>query len=93
MMRIVQIVVILVVIGAGYVYFKYGTVEPCGVLREQLRRQATAQGGSLGGLLASVTPDSVINAMIQTQHDNRPVTPALCVQILLGTEHPVRLGQ
>ena len=73
-MRLIQILVVLLIVAGGVVYMKYGTVEPCGVVREQLRRQAIAEGGNLGGLIANVTPDSVINAMLQAQY-GRPVAP------------------
>ena len=86
-MRVIQILILLLVVAAGYVYMTYGTVEPCSIVRERLRRQAVAEGGNVGGLLANVTPDSVINGMLQAQY-NRPVTPGLCVGILIGTEDP-----
>ena len=86
-MRLIQILVVLIIVACGYVYMTYGTVEPCGIVREKLRRQAVAEGGNLGGLLANVTPDSVINGMLTAQY-NRPVTPGLCVGILIGTEDP-----
>jgi hypothetical protein len=85
-MRLIQILIALLVVGAAVVYFNYGTIEPCGVLREQIRRHATAHGGDLGGLLAGVTPDNVINAMISTEY-NRPMTPWLCTTIVTGIEH------
>jgi hypothetical protein len=86
-MRIIQLLVLALIVAAGVVYMNYGTVEPCSIVREKLRRQATTQGGNLGGLLATVTPDSVINGMLSAQY-NRPVTPGLCLGILIGTEEP-----
>jgi hypothetical protein len=86
-MRMIQLLVLILIVAAGVVYMQYGTVEPCGIVREKLRRQATTEGGNVGGLLANVTPDSVINGMLQAQY-NRPVTPGLCVGILIGTEDP-----
>lgn len=91
-MRLIQILVVLLVVAGGVVYMRYGTVEPCGIVREQLRRQAVAEGGNFGGLLANVTPDSVINAMLQAQYD-RPVTPLLCLGILVGSEKPPGVGR
>jgi hypothetical protein len=63
----------------------YGTVEPCGILRERIRQQATSQSNSFGGFLASVLPDSVINGVIEAKY-NRPVTPWLCINLLLHPE-------
>jgi hypothetical protein len=86
-MRVIQILVALLIVAGVVVYMTYGTVEPCGIVREKLRRQAVAEGGNFGGLLATVTPDSVINGMISAQY-NRPVSPGLCIGILIGTENP-----
>lgn len=86
-MRFIQLLVLALIVAGGIIYMKYGTVEPCGIVREKLRRQATTEGGNIGGLLATVTPDSVINGMLSAQY-NQPVTPGLCVGILVGTEAP-----
>ncbi len=87
MRMILLALVALVLVAGGAVYMTYGTVEPCSIVREQLRRRAVAEGGSLGSLVASMTPDSVINAMLQAQY-NRPVSPSLCIAILVGAEKP-----
>jgi hypothetical protein len=88
-MRFVVLVVLgLAGIAAVAVYLEYGTVEPCNVLREKMRRQAAREGGDLGGFVASVIPDNLFNAAISAQY-NRPVTPGLCIGILAGYEQPV----
>jgi hypothetical protein len=92
MKRLIALLVALVVIGAGVLYFAYGTVEPCGILREKMRRQATSDGNELGGLLAVAMPDSFLNAIISAQHDGKPVTPALCVRILVSEPTPLPQG-
>lgn len=92
MKRWITLLVALAVIGAGVLYFNYGTIEPCGILREKMRRQATQQGQELGGFLASVMPDSFLNAIISAQHDDKPVTPALCVRILVWEPTPQPRG-
>jgi hypothetical protein len=86
-MRFALLALILVVVAAGAVYFNYGTIEPCGVLREKMRRQATREGGNLGGFLATIMPDSMVNGLIAAQY-NKPVGPALCISILIGSERP-----
>ncbi|HKT19996.1 MAG TPA: hypothetical protein VJR47_18230 [Stellaceae bacterium] len=88
MKRIVTLLVVLAVLGAGFLYLTYGTIEPCGILREKMRREAVREGGDLGGLLATAMPDTVLNAMISAQHDNEPVTPALCIRILVFEPTP-----
>jgi hypothetical protein len=84
-MRLLAILGLLIAVGAGITYLNYGTVEPCGVLRERMRHRTARDGGNLGGFLASVTPDNVIDGIIAAQY-NKPVTPLLCIGILLGTE-------
>jgi hypothetical protein len=84
----IALLVVLAVVGAGVLYLHYGTIEPCGILREKMRRQASHQGQELGGLLASVMPDSFLNAIISAQHDDKPVTPALCIRILVAEPTP-----
>lgn len=77
----------LLLLAAGTVYNNYGTLEPCGILRENLRRQTIRAGGDFGGFLAAVIPDSALNAFIAAQY-NRPVTPMVCIGILLGADRP-----
>jgi hypothetical protein len=87
-MRFALLALVLVVVAASAVYFSYGTIEPCGILREKMRRQATREGGNLGGFLATIMPDSLVNGLIVAQY-NKPVGPALCIGILIGSEKPV----
>jgi hypothetical protein len=92
MRLLIYALIALVVVAAGAVYLQYGTIEPCSVLREKLRRQAQREGGELGGLVAQVLPDNILNALISAQY-NRPVTPGLCLEILTGIEHPVDIRE
>jgi hypothetical protein len=88
MRRLIALLVTLLVVGAGVLYFAYGTIEPCGILREKMRREARNDGNALGGLLAAAMPDSFLNAIISAQHEGKPVTPALCVRLLLTEPTP-----
>jgi hypothetical protein len=89
-MRALGIIACVIFGAAGLLYLNYGTVEPCGILRQRIRQQTSRQAGTFGGFLASVTPDSVIDGLVSAQY-NRPVTPWLCVNVLLHPE-PRRVG-
>ena len=86
-MRLLAIVVVLAAAVGVFAYFRYGTIAPCGMMRAKIRAQTAQEGGNIGGFLASVTPDGVIDAMIAAQY-NKPVTPALCMSVLFGEQPP-----
>jgi hypothetical protein len=91
-MRVLYLV-IGVVIGAGIIaYLDYGTLDPCGMMRQKLRREAIAKGGSLGGFLASAMPDNVLDGVVSAEY-GKPVTPGFCIGVLLGTEKPAEAGR
>lgn len=79
-----SIVVAIVVLGfiAVGLWWRFGTVEPCGVLRERIRETAAANGGGFGGFVASAMPDSVLNAAIAANYGS--ATPGACLSALLG---------
>jgi hypothetical protein len=57
---------------AGIVYFNYGTLSPCGVLREKYRHRDN---------LTAVLPDSVVDLAITAQYG--ALTPRRCIEVLL----------
>lgn len=63
----------------------YGTVEPCGMLRESVRQQASREGG-FSGFISSVLPDSVLNGIIADRYG--ALSPTRCVGVLLGLVSP-----
>ncbi len=71
-----------VLAGAVLTYFRFGTVQPCGVLR-QVAREADMRGGGLEALVASQLPDSVYDRALALQHG--PLTPGKCVGVLVAS--------
>src|ERR1700687_4957140 len=67
---------IVAVLGAGAVYINYGTLSPCGALRETVRKQDG---------LARILPDSVVDAVIESNAG--PLSPGRCLALLIGGQH------
>jgi hypothetical protein len=63
---------IIVVIGV-IVYFSFGTLSPCGMLRETVRKQDG---------MAAILPDSLVDAFLAGQYG--ALNPGRCVGILLN---------
>jgi hypothetical protein len=61
------------VLAAGAVYLHFGTLSPCGALRETVRRQDG---------LARILPDGIIDAMIEGNIG--PLSPGRCLNALLN---------
>jgi hypothetical protein len=78
---------VIVAIGAGLLYLDYGTVAPCGILRERIRQQAVREGGQLGGFLATALPDNVLDGLIAAQYG--ALSPGHCVTLLLNGTPPL----
>jgi hypothetical protein len=89
MRLIAGIVVALAILGVGAVilYLNYGTVAPCGILRERFRQQAIRDGGSFGGFVATALPDNVLDGMLAAQYG--ALTPGHCIDLLAHGE-PLR---
>jgi hypothetical protein len=65
----------------GAILLKFGTLSPCGIVREQLREEGIREG-SFAGVVAAVMPDSVLDAMI-TAAVGTP-TPGRCLALLVN---------
>jgi hypothetical protein len=78
------LVVILVAAGAGLLT-RYGTLSPCGMLRQTTREQATRQGG-FAAFIGTVTSDAVIDGMLAVQYG--ALTPGRCISILINPPPP-----
>lgn len=72
---------IVVLIGAA-VFYTYGTLSPCGVLREQVRQRDG---------LAAVLPDSVVDLAIAGQYG--AMSPGRCLGILLEQQGAAKPAQ
>ena len=81
-MRLLTAIVVGIAIGAGVVLLRYGTVAPCGILRQTMREDAARSGGDLGGFLSTITPDSVLNGIIAAQYG--AASEGRCLGALLG---------
>jgi hypothetical protein len=73
---------ILVGIGAAAAFLRFGTIEPCGIVRWIARDALAREGKELGGVISSLAPDSIIDATIATQYG--PLSPGSCVKILVA---------
>jgi hypothetical protein len=79
----------IVAITGVVLYLDYGTVAPCGILRERIRQRAVSEGGQLGGFLATAMPDNVLDGLIATQYG--PLSPGRCISLLMkGAPEPPR---
>jgi hypothetical protein len=77
----------LVAITGAVLYLDYGTVAPCGILRERFRQQVVREGGQLGGFVATAMPDNVLDGLIASQYG--PLSPGHCVSLLVkGAPEP-----
>jgi len=70
-------VISLVLVG---VYVHYGTVSPCGIIRQKARDAAAKEGGFVA-VIGSAVPDSVLDALIRAQLGGE--TPDRCLMALL----------
>lgn len=65
--------IVAALIAIGFViYLAYGTLSPCGILREKVRQQDD---------LAALLPDSLVDAAIVAQYGR--LSPGRCMSILL----------
>lgn len=88
-MRLIGVLVLVLVVGAGAILFRYGTIEPCGVLRVQVREQAAREGGAQG-ILASAISDSVLDTLLAVRYG--PLTPGRCLATVLRGERVTIAG-
>ncbi len=62
------------------VVLKFGTIDPCGIMRAQIRQEAAQQGGF--GAIVAALPDGVIDGIIADQYG--PLSPGRCIALALG---------
>jgi hypothetical protein len=77
--RAIRALVAIAALVAVVVYFNFGTLSPCGVLRETVR-----QHDSFG--LSAVLPDSLLDLAISAQYGGAPLSPGRCIEILLNNQ-------
>jgi hypothetical protein len=78
--------VLLAGLGAGMliVVLKFGTPDPCGIVRAQIRQQAAREGGF--GVVASALPDDVIDSIIVALYG--PLSPGRCIALAFAGAPP-----
>ena len=65
-------------VGLLVVVLRFGTVEPCGILRAQIRHEAIREGGFTATV--ALLPDSVIDGLIAAAQD-APLSPGRCLAL------------
>ncbi len=78
--RIVLFAGVVVVLGLGAVDMHYGTISPCGIIKQKARDAAAKQGGFLA-MIGSAVPDEVLDALIRARLGAE--TPDRCLAALL----------
>lgn len=81
-MRLLALLVVVLGIGVGVLYLNYGTVRPCGILRERIRQQEMHDGGPVSRFLATEMPNKVLDGLIAAQYG--PMTPGRCIDLLVN---------
>ena len=73
------IAALLLIISGGLLVLEiyFGAVMPCGILRAKIRQEAAREGGA--GLIASIMPDAVIDALLVAQFG--PLSQGRCLQL------------
>ena len=78
--RIALLAGLVIVLGIGAVDLHYGTVSPCGIIKQKARDAAAKQGGFVA-MLGSAVPDEVLDALIRARLGAE--TPDRCLMALL----------
>lgn len=79
---------VLAAVVVGIVLLKYGTLQPCGIVREAARQEAIREGGAAAAI-ASLLPDGAIDAIVAAKYGR--LTPGRCISMLLG--QPITRGE
>lgn len=71
--------VVLATVGTALliVLLKFGTIDPCGIVRAEVRQEAAREGGF--GVVASALPDGVIDSIIAAQYG--ALSPGRCIAL------------
>lgn len=86
--QLIGIIVLALIIGAGVVLFRYGTISPCGVVRVQVREQAARSGGAQGFITGAIS-DNLLDTLLASRYG--PLTPGRCLSLALSRE-PIAIG-
>jgi Transglycosylase SLT domain len=75
-MSIITILIIIALIPLAYLYTHFGTVSPCGMLRENIKQHDT---------IAAHLPDGLVEAGMSMQYGD--LSPGRCIAILAGSSN------
>ena len=88
MTRALRIIAIALIVGGGWLLFRYGTLAPCGILRVEIRENAARQGGA-DAFIVNAMSDDLLNTALAAQYG--PLTPGRCLGIVIRNEHGLAL--
>lgn len=78
--RIALLAGVVIVLGIGAADMHYGTISPCGIIKQKARDAAAKKGGVVA-MLGSAVPDEVLDALIRARLGAE--TPDRCLMALL----------
>ncbi len=81
--RFIGVAVLVLLLAAGAILFRYGTLEPCGVLRVEAREQAAREGGAQGFITSAIS-DNLLETLLAARYG--PLTPGRCLAMVLRGE-------
>ena len=79
-LHVLNAIVTIGAISALVTWYAYGTISPCGVLRERVRNEGIDAGGFVGAL-STLAPDSLVDALIKSEIGG--LTPKTCLGAIL----------
>ena len=80
MKRIALTIGVVIVVGLVAVDMHFGTISPCGIIKQKARDAAVKKGGFVA-MLGSAVPDEVLDALIRARLGAE--TPDRCLMALL----------
>ena len=83
-----RILALALIVGSGWLFFRYGTLSPCGILRVEIREHAARQGGA-DAFLVNAMSDNLLDTALAAQYG--PLTPGRCLGIVVRNEHDLSL--
>ncbi|HMA51252.1 MAG TPA: hypothetical protein VKP60_15950 [Magnetospirillaceae bacterium] len=78
--RIALLTGVVVVLALGAVDMHYGTISPCGIIKQKARDAAVKKGGFVA-MIGAAVPDEVLDALIRARLGAE--TPDRCLMALL----------
>ena len=80
MSRFLGLDVLVIALGIGAVWYNYGTLNACSIVRIRVREQDHSKGVGI----AAIMPDAFLNGALEAKYG--PLSPSRCVKIILQKE-------